>query len=145
MAVSRLPDKLDIPSLDLAELPRWKFNDREDVSQQIATHLRKALEELGAGNPPSLRTPSVMHLADFCNRSILDVLDALYALKLQHYEYVMNGLDADVILHDPLARKRGSRRTPGWSGLADAASNPWNALHQVGRKPLSEIFPRKVV
>jgi hypothetical protein len=145
MAISRLPDNHEIAHVDTSMLAPCKFSEKSDIALQIAAHLRRTLEAYGNGNPPSLRLPSAMVLAGFYRRSILDVLDGLFELKHQHYEYVMNGLDGEIILHDPLARRKTARKGPGWSALSEEFLRPWNTVMAYTRNPLTDITPRKAV
>lgn len=145
MAVSHLPDDPEIQSLDVAELLPCKLKDDLDSARQIAHHLEQLLDGLGAGKPPSIRIPSALVLSGFYHRSILDVLDGLHELKKHCYEYVMKGLDADIILHDPMCRRgrKARQESAGWApGGADVTS-PWDPVRRKPHNPLAEIFPRK--
>jgi hypothetical protein len=146
MAISHLPDTPDIATLTVAELPEITFNDKQDVARQIADHLIKILKEKGCGCPTSLRIPSSLMLGQFYKQSILDVLDGLFELKQQHYEYVMNGLDAEIILHDPLCRTKSGKSVPArhWP-LPEMVLSHWDAIQHQSRNPLADILPRKAV
>lgn len=105
--------------MDIRSPPAWKLNEKANVSLQIAAHLKKTLDMFGTGSPIVLKLPSAMELSYFYHRSILDVLDGLFALKAQHYDYIMNGLDDVIILEDPLARKKSNQIFPAaWQALA---------------------------
>jgi hypothetical protein len=106
MVVKHLPEHQEIVSVDIASFLPCKFNDKYETSRQIAAHLRHMLETFGSGEQLSLKTPSAMTLSGFYNRSILDVLDALFALKKQHYEYIIQGLDGEIILYAPVVKKK---------------------------------------
>lgn len=109
MALSRPQSSEEHTSLDLNALPACKLNIKADVPLQIAAHLRKTMDMYGTGSPVVLRVPSAMELSFFYHRSILDVLDGLFALKAQHYEYMLKGLDDVITLENPLARKNPAR------------------------------------
>lgn len=110
MAVSHLPDKPNLPGIAYTEMPAFNANKKTEMAVQIANHLKTMLKVSGTGCPASLRVPSALELSGFYHCSILEVLDGLFELKKQHYEYVMNGLDAEIILHDPLCRKKPDKR-----------------------------------
>lgn len=112
MAVFHLPDKKEAFRVERHEFPPFKPDDKTPVAEQIAEHLMQMLAIYGHGNPPSLRIPSALELSGFYRRDILDVLDGLFILKEHHYEYAMNGLDADIVLLDPWCRKH-PRQTTG--------------------------------
>jgi len=114
MAISNLPNQQVLPAISTEELPNWEFNNKKEISEQIATHLKLAFKLYAQGCPASLRIPSAMELSVFYRYSILDVLDALFELKNQHYEYVMYGLDAEIILHDPLCRIKNRHEPVLW-------------------------------
>jgi len=120
MAVSNLPDNTEIMALSITEIPPCKLRSDLNTAQQVACHLRRVLEIYGEGMPPSLKIPSTIELARFFNRSILEILDGLFEMKKQHFEYVMLGLDGEIILHDPLGltRRRGGRVGGGWKPMA---------------------------
>ena len=144
MAVPYIPDHPEITYLDIYTLPPCKFSEKADSALEIATHLRRVLETYGNGEPLSLRLPSTMALSGFYHRSILDVLDGLFELKRQHYDYMMNGLDAESILHDPLARKKGGKR-PGRNTASEEFFKPWDAVMAYTRNSLDKKPPRKAV
>jgi hypothetical protein len=143
MAISRLPDNQDITGIKLQALPPFKFSQKSEVALQIASHMRRTLELFGTGNPPSLKIPSAMDLAFFYRCSVLDVLDGLFALKTQRYDYSMNGLDSEIILKDPISRRKqtASLRTIWSSRLTDEALKPWNTIKYYAAFPLSVMIP----
>lgn len=145
MSISQLPSKHDILTINISDFPPFVFSEKSDIALQIAAHLRRVLRNHGRGCPASLRIPSAITLSGFYQRSILDVLDGLIELKNQHYEYVMNGLDSEIILHDPLCRSKNNKSTLTWSTLSEELLNPWNAIKQHTRNPLTDILPRKAV
>ncbi len=125
MALSRLPDQPDIAYVTLGALNPCRLKEDLPCAVQIAEHLIGLLETYGVGEPPSLKIPSPMALAGFYRRGVLDVLDALYEMKLRRYEYVTGGLDHEVILHDPLNRK--AHPHVSWPMFTDGWHSPWQA------------------
>jgi hypothetical protein len=105
-----------ITHLEMNDLYPAHLNEDFDSIQQISAHLRQQLERCGTGNPPTIGLPSAMELSYFYERNVLDVLDALFELKKQQYEYSINGLDAEILLWDPTSRRRR------------AVHNPWHTL-----------------
>jgi hypothetical protein len=77
-----------------------------------------------------------MELAEFYHCSALDVLDGLYNLKNQRYEYAMNGLDSDVILYGPLVGLKPTKALPVWL-------YPWERTHKVTENPIITLFQKR--
>jgi hypothetical protein len=83
----------------------------EDLKQhirnmkKIARWLKKNYQEQITDQAHPLLMPSMMELAGLHHWNILDVLEALFELKRQHYDYKMDGLDGEILLWDPLCRQ----------------------------------------
>jgi len=105
------------------------LNEGFDSVQQISAHLRQQLERYGAGNIPTIELPSAMELSYFYERNVLDVLDALFELKKQQYEYSMNGLDAEILLWDPINRRRREVHNPWYTLIRPVNALTHHALH----------------
>lgn len=139
MAISKLPNNTASYPMDLANVPPCRLTDDRSGATQIAEHMITMLETYGSGEPRSLKIPSPVMLAGFYNRSVLDVLDALYELKMMHYEYITGGLDYEVILKDPLNRHIGNvhkvRKHPA------CVSTPWGCLIRHAGNDDKPIYP----
>jgi hypothetical protein len=101
--------------LEFTALAPCVLRDKEESALQIACHIRQLLETYGTGHPVTLKIPSCMALAEFYNRSPLDVLDALFCLKEQQFTYRMNGLDGEITLYDPIGRRNNHDVACGWA------------------------------
>jgi hypothetical protein len=62
------------------------------------------------------------------------VLDGLYSLKTQRYEYIMNGLDSDILLYGSVIACKPTKVLPAWM-------YPWEREHKLKENPLITLFP----
>lgn len=92
-----------IISVDKESFLPCQVNDKIECSLQIAEYLKKILALYVTAKPHEVHLPSVMFLAGFFHRPLIDVLEGLWELKKQHYDYVMTGLDTDIVLYEPFA------------------------------------------
>lgn len=89
----------------------WQTTQSEEMKhhtsniKKIARWIKKNYQERIKDQGHPLNMPSVMELAGLHHWSILDVLEALFELKRQHYDYKIDGLDGDIMLWDPLCRQ----------------------------------------
>ena len=139
MAVYKLPEKQEIPFLDFAEVHACLLNDKQASARQIADHLEEMIKTCGYGEARSLRIPSPVNLAAFYNRSVLDILDGLYELKLRHYVYITAGLDEEVILHDPMNRHAGGHTIR----KSEAKCDNWPGFRRCIELLPAPIYPLK--
>jgi len=120
---------------DLSSFPAFKRNHQKEIAPQIAHHLTLLMQQNGTETRLSIRIPAAMILCDFYNCTPLDVLDGLYAFRQKNYEYVMNGMDSEITLHNqPHIVK--TRPSSFWNG-------PWNLTHKIAESPFISIFPGK--
>lgn len=110
MACFHLPDRQNLATLELRTLPPFVAGDSEIGLKPLVYHLKSILENFAEGHPPAVRLPSVIALATFYRCDILDLLESLSLLREYRYDYLMKGLDLPVVLVDPLARLRRSRK-----------------------------------
>lgn len=137
MAVSHLHEPHELTQIDIKALLPYQFNGKVELAPQIATHLQRTLEHCPNDHYPSVQLPSTMVLADFYQCSILDVLDGLFELKRHHYEYMLNGLDGEILLHDPMARKKNCKGMAAWRALAEEQLlHPWSIIKRNTHNPL---------
>jgi hypothetical protein len=117
----------------LEQFRPFKPDTRLDIATQIANHLKSMLQCPTHQNACLAQLPSVMELAGFYRCSPLDVLDGLYSLKNQRYEYVMNGLDSDVLLYGSILAYKPTKVLPAWL-------YPWEREHKLKETPLTTPF-----
>lgn len=134
MSVYYLPDEYPANIIELDNFPVYRFKANQEVALQIAEHLKLLLESYGAGKPTSVCVPSTVILSDFYQSTVLDVLDALFKLQEQHYDYMMHGLDAEIVLYDKLNGKRGNKNR-------FERFNPWTSMQYKGHNCLADLIP----
>lgn len=132
MAARFQPTPQDMPRTQIEALPAFKLKDCMNIASQIASHLKRILQHQ-ASDMACLNLPSAMELAEFYHCSALDVLDGLYHLKNQSYEYAMNGLDSEIILYGPIAGHKPVKPLPEWL-------YPWERAHKVTENPIITLF-----
>jgi hypothetical protein len=108
MAIYKLPDAEEKTSIPTYELPICGLHENHDTVLQIALHLRNVLALNGTGCPLKIQLPPALELSGFYRKTVMEVLDALFELKREGYDYHMYGLDGEITLIDPLSRKSGS-------------------------------------
>jgi hypothetical protein len=70
----------------------------------LRTRLQRAIQiNVLAGGSPRLAVPSVIELADAFQCTEMDVMEALYELTQQGYDFKLSALDRPIILADPYA------------------------------------------
>lgn len=99
--VMRKPHRYGIEELrslmgESSEVGSHVFDVRNRLLRVIQVHIL-------AGRPPWLAVPSVKELAPAFHCTDMDVLEALYELTQQGYDFRLSGLDRPVILSDPYA------------------------------------------
>jgi len=126
----------DIPFIGLGALPPFKRKLKQEIACQIALHLAFLLEKNQAKSLTTLKIPSAIALSDFYQCTVLDVLDGLYAFKQKSNEYTMNGLDAEIILHNQTHILRTHQDKVLWRGR-------WGTSHKIAENPLLNLFQGK--
>lgn len=121
---------------NVRELPPFQAKEEQAISLQIAKHLKLTLNKLGKGANISLKLPSAIDLADFYHCTPLDVLDGLFNLKNQLYEYSMPGLDGEITLSGPVANCNMGRHIPAWM-------YPWDQTHKLAENPLINLLKER--
>lgn len=121
---------------DVRELPPFQAKADQAISTQIAKHLKQTLNNLEKGVNVSLKLPSAIVLADFYHCTPLDVLDGLFTLKNQLYEYAMPGLDGELTLSGPVANCHMGRHIPAWM-------YPWDQTHKLAENPLINLLKER--
>jgi hypothetical protein len=96
--------------IDVQEEPSESANQHRHNTQRIMQWFRKKYRDEVKDQAHPLLLPSVMELAGQYHWNILDVLEALFELKKQHYDYRMDGLDGEILLWDPLCRNADDKR-----------------------------------
>ena len=79
-----------------SEINSKVFNLRAKLQRAIQVHVL-------AGGSPRLAVPSVTELAEAFQCTDVDVLEALYELTQQGYDFKLSSMDRPVILSDPYA------------------------------------------
>lgn len=110
-----------LKTLMLVDLPHFSFRGvTASNASQIACYLRMLVAKHQLSESPDrlvhLRIPSVLDLAGLFRCSELDILDALYELKEESYQYSLMGLDGLITLLDP--HMRTPRECTCWEKLA---------------------------
>jgi len=105
MSVSQLTNVQKPACLDIEQVPAVTFHSFNS-SHQIAMHMKTMLEQYGTGSPSSLKLPSVFDLSAFYDRKLSVVLEGLFELRSEQYDYIMHSMDEEFILFDPLERKK---------------------------------------
>lgn len=136
MAACFVCNPQDTLIINVSQLPRFKKNERQEISKQVALHLRRLIQQVGNGRLVSIKIPSAMELAEFYHCTPLDVLDGLYTFKTQEYDYAMQGLDAEIILCGPLVGIKPDNIRPEWMF-------PWECTHKLAENPLTQVLPNK--
>ena len=134
MNASFLQHPPDIILIRMEQFPPFKKHPDQDIASQIAKHLTLVLRTFKKEASPVFEVPSAITLASFYQCTILDVLDGLYALrKNQAYEYIMNGLDAEIHLVGTTLIQKSVKRLPKWL-------YPWESTHKLAEAPLPQLF-----
>ena len=105
-------------TLGVDELPPFQPESYVETEVQIANYLRKLLRTHGMGSRPTIMLPPICALSGFFACSELDVFDAFQELKKNGYHYRIQGLDALITLHDPMAEDE-RYPSPWWSSLIE--------------------------
>jgi len=126
----------EITLTDVGQLPPFQAKPELAVSLQIARHLKQALKKFGKEANVTLKIPSAILLADFYHCTPLDVLDALFNLKNQLYEYTMPGLDGEITLYGPVNGCNINRQIPAWL-------YPWEQTHKLAENPLINLLKER--
>ena len=121
---------------DISQLPPFQAKPEMAMSLQIARHLKQTLKKLGKEANITLKLPSAILLADFYHCTPLDVLDALFTLKNQLYEYTMPGLDGEITLYGPVDCCGAGKQIPAWL-------YPWEQTHKLAENPLINLLKER--
>lgn len=122
-------------TLTLSKFPPFKRNRKQDIACQIAQHLALLLKNDCPHSTVELRIPATTALSQFYNCTVLDVLDGLYAFKQKNHEYVMSGLDSEIILCAQPHFQKTRTQSP-WL-------TPWDMTHRIAENPFINLFPGK--
>jgi len=91
----------EVLELTIEDMPELKFSDQKAIHSQIEAHLKTIINKHIYKGHEFIRIPSVWILSLFYQQSILDVLDAVYDLKREHYLCELTGLDSPMLVHKP--------------------------------------------
>ena len=104
MSVTQLVNPQNLSCLDIEQVPIETFQNFNSP-HHIAMHMKSMLEQYGSSSPKSLKLPSIFDLSAFYNRKLSVILEALFELQTEQYDYIMHSMDEEFILFDPLDRK----------------------------------------
>jgi len=134
--LSKTLESSDALLVDLDTLPPFKRKRKQEIACQIAQHLAILLENSQTKALTTVRIPSAMALSEFYQCTVLDVLDGLYAFKQKSNEYTMNGLEAEIMLHNRPHILKTHPNQPLWN-------SPWGTSHKIAENPLFNLFQGK--
>ncbi len=94
------------------QLPSFRPRKHETRTIQIRDYLAHLVERAQQGHHKAayLQIPSILELTVFFGCCEMDVFDALFEMKKDHYRYELLGIDAPVKLWDPLNRTAHPRK-----------------------------------
>lgn len=101
-------------NLTIDDLPKMRFKSSKSASSQIGEHLKKAIAKKLNQNSAYIRIPSIWILSLFYQQSIVDVLDGIHELRKCHYYCEVQGLDCEIILHQPCRPLHGCGYDTPW-------------------------------
>lgn len=100
------------------QLPPFKGNPHQSRVVQFSAYFKKLMTDNGSS---TLMLPSVLQLAQFFNCCELDILDTLYELKQQGYQYDMPDFNGLITLRDTLGHSPSAKISkPFWRRVSAA-------------------------